>query len=344
MEPGRGQPVLDVPTDGLGGDAEGQPAVDLDLAAAGDDIDLDAAPDEPGGHRRMAVEPLAVAVQLRAPVVGHGLQHREQLARGVVGKLDDLPGLLEGRRHLDHDVVPGAQAPVARGGLGDEPELALPLLADPYSRRRLGLADHAGVPGELRPMLEQPSRAPRAARLLVGHHHQGHRALEGDAVLVQEEAGEEGRRQPTPHVGHTAPEDPAVLDPPPVGRERPQRGVVGREVVEVAVEDEAGTGLAPRQRADQAHVRGARLEALDGQARPLENGGVVVGNRPGVAGGILRRDLEAVGAQPRQLVLPAVDLGPELALQQGDAVSHGMWFLPVGVSARAGARRRDGPV
>src|SRR5262249_35590318 len=110
--------------------AERQAAIDLHLAAARHDIDLDAAADQARRHRRPSIEPLPSAIVGGPPVGGHRVQDWLQIGRRLVLDLDDLAGLQERRADPDPAVVPRAGPAMSRLTFGDEPELALALLSE----------------------------------------------------------------------------------------------------------------------------------------------------------------------------------------------------------------------
>ena len=84
-------------------------------------------------------------------------------------------------------------------------------------------------------------------------------------MLADEEIGEEGGGEPAAHVGHPAAQYLPVADLAAVGREGPERVIVGGEVVEMAVQDEARALAPSRLRAHEAHAAGLGLEAPTGR-------------------------------------------------------------------------------
>src|SRR5216117_147975 len=83
-----------------------------------------------------------------------------------------------------------------------EPER--PFLAEPDGERAARLAVQAAVAVDLRMMLHQVPRAPRAEGLLVGDGGERELALEMLAHAMEIVVGEDRRRGPRLHVGDTA--------------------------------------------------------------------------------------------------------------------------------------------
>src|SRR5207247_1440599 len=108
---------------------------------------------------------------------------------------------------LDYDVVAGARPPRRAAPLATQAELALALLADPHVARRLGLTDHTGLAGQLRPVLGQPSGSPRA----LGSH----------AAHVVARVSRDARARQGLH-----------LDPPPRFTGRPSRVLMLEELLD----------------------------------------------------------------------------------------------------------------
>ena len=177
---------------------------------------------------------------------------------------------------------------MARRVLGDQPELGLALLADPETVGRLRLADHAGLTRQLGSLLQDPPvpQAPPVSSSPTIMRVSGPRS--GTPVLVDEEAGEQRGGEPAAHVRDAAAEDLPVADLAAVRRERPELMVVGGEVVEVAVEREAGCS-ASRPGCVATRLTVPSAGARSGRPRTRRREGARSGRRwPCVAGRVLR--------------------------------------------------------
>ena len=149
----------------------------------------------------------------------------------------------------------------------------LALVADQHLVHPGGLAVQAGVAAGHGHVLQQPVRAPEPASLLVAHQGQRQLPPDRDIELVEQHQRQQGGHRSGLHVTDAAAEDAAVPALTGVGIKGPGLWVAGRELVQVAVEDEVAAGLAALHIGDQALHRRLRLVHVGRQPLRLQVAG-----------------------------------------------------------------------